>query len=127
MVPEIEVLVADGDPSVRGLLEVIVRLLPAHPIVAGDGRSALELLVARSFDAIVLELMLPEVEGTEILEFLGREKPEMLPHVVIVTTVPERRWQTCRELNRVAAVIRKPFALQELQSAIRDCCARLQA
>jgi CheY-like chemotaxis protein len=122
MDPQPEVLVADGDTSVRSLLEVIVRRLPANPTVAADGRRALELLVTRSFDAIVMDLLLPEVEGAVLIEYLARERPELLRRVVVVTTSPDHLWKSSRHASSVGAVIRKPFALEELRESLLACC-----
>lgn len=113
---------ADGDASVRSLLSVIVRRLPANPTLAADGRQALELLVARPFDAVVMDLLLPEVEGSVLLEFLANERPELLRRVVIVTTSPDQLWRRSRHAASIAAVIRKPFALEELRDSLLACC-----
>jgi hypothetical protein len=43
---------------------------------------------------------------------------------VIVTTEPEQHWRRCRETVSVAAVLCKPFSIDELQDALRLCCAR---
>jgi CheY-like chemotaxis protein len=117
-----EVLVADGDPSIRHLLEVVVRMIPRRAVAAGDGKSALAFLSSRSFDAVVLDLILPEISGTSVLEQIECEHPELLPRVVVVTTVPPSVWQRCPQTASVAAVLRKPFALDALQQILRACC-----
>lgn len=122
MIPQPEVLVADGDISVRSLLEVIVRRLPAKPTLAADGRSALEHLVSRAFDAIVMDIHLPHVDGMVLLEFLARERPELLRRVVVVTTSPELVWKSSSHADRIHAVIRKPFELEELTQSLQACC-----
>ena len=117
-----EVLIADGDPSIRHLLATIVRRLPRRPVDAGDGRSALALLATHSFDAVILELVLPEIAGTDVLAYLERERPEMLAHVIVVTTVPRKEWAGCAQMRAVGATLPKPFALEELQNALHRCC-----
>jgi len=117
-----EVLIADGDPSIRHLLAMIVRRLPRRPVDAGDGRSALALLQTHSFDAVILELILPEIAGTDVLAYLEREQPEMLPRVIVVTTVAARQWSACTPMHAVGAVLPKPFAVDDLQRALHRCC-----
>jgi len=117
-----EVLVADGDPSIRHLLEVVVRQVPRRAVAAGDGNSALALLADRSFDAVVIDLSLPVVSGATVLERISRDRPELLPRVVLLTTAPPSVWEQCPQVKSIAAVLRKPFALDELQKALRDCC-----
>jgi two-component system response regulator MprA len=117
-----EVLVVDGDASIRSLLEVVVRMLPRRPVVAVDGRSAVALLAHHTFDALVLDLILPELSGFEVLRFVAERAPELLARTIVLTTVPESRWGTVEETHACAAVLRKPFSLDELQSALRVCC-----
>jgi len=113
-----EVLVVDGDASIRSLLEVVVRMLPMRPVVAADGRSAIALLSVQTFDAIVLDLVLPELSGIDVLIFLKTHAPELLPRTVVVTTLPESYWS---EARACAGVLRKPFAIEELQTLLRSC------
>jgi CheY-like chemotaxis protein len=117
-----EVLVVDGDASIRSLLEVVVRMLPRRAVVAADGRSALALLATHSFEAMVLDLILPEVSGAVVLQFVARNAPGLLSHTVVVTTLPPSQWSRLAETLSCAAVLPKPFSLDELQTALRSCC-----
>lgn len=116
-----EVLIVDADGPIRGLLATLVRRLPRKPVVAMDGNRALELLSSREFDAVVMDLLLTGASGMEILAHIGREKPQLLPRVIIVTTATGMAAKS-EELKSVAAVLRKPFAVDELQRVLRACC-----
>jgi|GEM_PF-3556305 len=118
-----EVLIVDEDASIRGLLATLVRRLPRKPVLAGDGNHAMEFLSSsREFDAIILELMLTGLSGLDLLSYLGKSKPELLERVVVVTTTTKTQWSDSQEMTRVAAVLRKPFAVDELQSILQRCC-----
>jgi CheY-like chemotaxis protein len=117
-----EVLVVDGDASIRSLLAVVVRMLPRRPVVAADGRSAVALLATHSFDALVLDLILPEMSGSDVLQFVAGHAPELLARTIVLTTLPANRWALLDEARACAAVLRKPVSLDELQTALHSCC-----
>jgi two-component system OmpR family response regulator/two-component system alkaline phosphatase synthesis response regulator PhoP len=114
------VLIVDADGPIRGLLATLVRRVPRKPVMAIDGTRAIELLNSREFDAVVMELLLSGVSGSEILTHIGESNPQLLPRVIVVTTQKVDR--TRGELAGVAAVLRKPFAVDELQGLLRVCC-----
>jgi len=88
-------------------------------VPAPDCATALQLLETHEFDGAVIDLRLPSDDGTEVLPALAARVPEMLPHVVVITTA---KWRPDGDLKPVAAVLRKPFALDELTEALESCC-----
>jgi DNA-binding NtrC family response regulator len=117
-----EVLIVDPDGPIRGLLATVVRRLPRKPILAIDAAKAIELLSSHDFDAVIMDLILAGASGSEILAYIGRTNPQLLPHVIVVTTAPQVD-RSSGELASVAAVLRKPFAIDELQRVLRACCS----
>jgi DNA-binding NtrC family response regulator len=113
------VLVADGDAAIRSLLAAVVQRMDLRPVMARDGKTARELLATRTFDAAVIDLLLPETANQQLMEYLACEKPELLPKTIVITTFPVQAAQHC---HGVAAVLRKPFALDDLTDALRRCC-----
>jgi DNA-binding response OmpR family regulator len=113
-----EVLIVDADASIRGLLSALVQRIPRKPVAAADGKQALDLLEASKFEAVILDLLVPEVSGHDVLAWLAERSPQMLPHVVVLTT---GKWTPTGELAKVAAVLRKPFAIDELLAALALC------
>lgn len=114
-----EVLIVDADPSIRGLLSALVQRIPRRPVTAVDGKQALELLAQRHFEAVIIDLLLPEVSGRDVLAWVATNSPEMLQKVVVLTT---GRSTPAAELAPVTAVIRKPFAIEDLLAALSTCC-----
>jgi CheY-like chemotaxis protein len=117
-----DVLVADGDPAIRSLLSVLVKRMSRRAVAAPDCATALLLLETHDFDGAVIDLRLPSDDGTEVLPAIARVAPGMLPHVVVITTA---KWRPDGDLKAVAAVLRKPFALDDLTSALESCCRDL--
>jgi CheY-like chemotaxis protein len=117
------VLVVEDDDQTRALLVAVVLRNGMHATQAGDGRSALALLATSRYDAVLLDLLLPELSGVAILAHLIDAKPEMLPRVVVVTAAIGPEWSGSAEAKRARLVIRKPFDVQELERALLLCCA----
>jgi CheY-like chemotaxis protein len=113
------VLLIDDDPTVRSLLGALLRRDGLDHEAACDGAEAIARLRRRDFDVIVLDLLLPKLNGFEVLRFLKAERPHLLPRVVIITTAFESTLRDFEDGKRVAAVLRKPFDIGEFSDAVR--------
>jgi two-component system, OmpR family, response regulator len=118
----IRVLVVDDEPSLAELLASVLRYEGWEIRTAGDGLSAVR--AAREFrpDAVVLDVMLPDLSG---LQVLGRLRAE-LPHVCVL-------FLTARDAveDRVAGItaggddyVTKPFSLEEVLARLRGLLRR---
>ena len=116
------VLVVDDDESIRVLIQ---RLLGKHGFMvetASDGGVALEKLSKENYDALVLDLMMPRVDGFTVLRQLISSKPELVAKTVVATAYPKDVAK--RQLDEVCKVIIKPFDTSELVEAVSECtCA----
>ncbi len=124
---QMEVLIVEDDEPTLALLAAIVTRNHLAPVEAADGHKCMILLAERPFAAMLLDLLLPGVQGIEILAHLGRTSPEMLSRVVIITAAAEPVWKSCREVQSVRALIRKPFDLRDVEGALLACCASAHA
>ena len=83
---------------------------------AEDGRAGLELALSRDFDLILLDIMLPQISGMEVLRRLRREKDTP----VILLTARDAVMDKVAGLDAGADdYITKPFAIEELLARIR--------
>ena len=113
------VLLIDDDPAVRGLLAALMTREGLAHESASDGDEAIGRLRRRDYDAIVLDLLLPSRNGFEVLRFLKAERPHLLPRVVVITAANESTLREFHDRKRVAALLRKPFDIEELSAAVR--------
>ena len=89
---------------------------------ASDGGVALEKLSKEDYDALVLDLMMPHVDGFAVLRQLIASKPELVAKTIVATAYPKDVAQ--RQLDEVCRVIIKPFDTAELVEAVKECaCA----
>ena len=119
------ILVVDDEPAVRQALARAFALERYRVSLAADGREALELLQASPYDAIVLDVMMPQMSGIELCRRL-REAGDRTPTLML----------TARDAvdDRVAGLdsgaddyLVKPFALRELLARVRSLLRRQNA
>jgi CheY-like chemotaxis protein len=77
--------------------------------------------VSDGAEAVILDLLMPNLDGYGVLDFLVAERSEILPRVLVVTAS-----LSPREMDRVSrypvrCVIAKPFDIERLKDAVRDC------
>jgi DNA-binding response OmpR family regulator len=92
---------------------------------ARDGRSALERLRASRYDALILDLMLPEINGFELIRELKSREPAVLTRTIVLTAAADRTLRDFDDATLVRRVMRKPFELQEFVDEVRACCGTM--
>lgn len=115
------ILIVEDDAPTQMLLETLVQRYGFASATAGDGRTAIELLGARDFAAVVLDLMMPQVSGSDVIDYLAREN-KRVPVVVCTAAGLDRIKDIDSDL--VGAVVRKPFDIEALMATIIDLIRR---
>ncbi len=122
-----EILVVDDDPAVRHLhARMATAALPAaHVTTAADGRAALAAMEQAVPDLVLLDLMMPELDGFGVLEAM-RGMPGLRDVPVIVLTAQVLGRQEMERLQKgVAAVLNKGvFTQDEVLGQIADALGR---
>ena len=115
------ILVVDDEPSVRDLLAYNLRKAQYDVLLAADGRSALRLARDEKPDLILLDLMLPQIDGLDVCRELRREGS--VP-IIMLTALGE-------ETDRVVGLevgaddyLTKPFSMRELMARIKAVLRR---
>jgi len=122
MATEKRVLVVDDDDAIRALLCTILRRRGFPVDSARNGAEALERCNRCRYAVILLDLMMPQLSGYEVLDELQLRSREERPLVLVLTAGSEPR-----NLNAdlVAGTIRKPFDVEMIVDTISAALSTL--
>jgi len=124
MLNSVAVLVVEDDLSTQGLLVAIVKHLGLDARIAGDGHVALTMIAEWTPRVIILDLIMPEMDGFEVLRELKRTWPDLLACTIVVTAAAIRNFEKYPELDLVRKFLRKPLDIDQLGSAVLGCVGK---
>jgi two-component system OmpR family response regulator len=120
--PEARLLVVDDEPNIRELLATSLRFAGFEVAVAADGATALRLATQSHPDLVVLDVMLPDMNGFTVTRRL-REKGEHVP-VLFLTARDETQDAVTGLTVGGDDYVTKPFSLEEVVARIRAVLRR---
>jgi CheY-like chemotaxis protein len=114
------ILVVDDEPLISQLVAEALTAEGYEVETAGNGREALEKTTARSFDLVLCDLRMPELDGVGLYRELEKGHPDLLRRIAFVTGTTEPP-DYARFLEETAVpVLHKPFNLDDLQRFTRQ-------
>ena len=114
---ERRVLVADDDLMIR---KMIIKVLEREGYAveeAKDGAEAIEHCQTASFDAILLDMMMPRIDGFHVLEWMRENRPDLIDRVLVMTAFTRTAAQRA---NSQIPIVYKPFDLHDLVEQVRE-------
>jgi len=112
-------LIVEDDPAIRKLVEKLLARKGIEIDTAHDGRQAIEKLRAGGYSVLVLDLMIPEVNGFEVIDFVKKNK---IGVPIVVVSAVSHQALTKLDLDVVKVVISKPFDVDEFTKAVFALC-----
>lgn len=118
------ILIIEDDPSIQMLLKLSLKVEGFHPVVAGTVAAGLKELEAGDTDLILLDLMLPDCSGFELLQVL-QQKYKTVP-VIVLTAKNEMNDKILGFQLGADDYLTKPFETRELIERIKAVMRRMQ-
>ncbi len=115
------VLVVDDDPRSRELLQLLLGADGYRVITAADGAAALETLEAQAPRAVLVDLLMPGMDGFEVCRRVRRSAANGRAALVVLSGMDDEETRRRAIEAGADAVLPKPFDRREL----RDCLAGL--
>lgn len=112
------VLVVDDDPEIRRILVTALRLRALEIDEAVDGRSAIDLIRENRYAVVLLDIMMPGVDGFAVLESIDQDSQ---PPVVLVVSGAGKQVLDRVDTSKIHGIIKKPFDPLEIADVVASC------
>jgi DNA-binding response OmpR family regulator len=113
------VLIVEDDNSTREALRRILEEEGYTVDEATDGEKAVGKLVQHHYDAIVLDIALPKLSGTDVMEYIASTTPSLLESIVVVTGLEAREIR--KLFPTICETLSKPVLPTKLIASVRRC------
>jgi len=121
------ILIVEDHPIIAELVETRLRIEGMDPIKCPGGREALQMIGTQALDAVILDIMMPEVDGYEVLRNI-RSRPDTRDLPVIFLTAKSTPADVEKGLAMGANYyITKPFSGIDLVRKVRVCLEERRA
>jgi DNA-binding response OmpR family regulator len=118
------VLVVEDEPHIRDLIVLHLRLEGLTPVPVGHGEDALKLARAEPFDLVVLDLMLPGLDGVTVCRAIRRETTNGDVPILMLTARREESDKVLGLESGADDYVTKPFGIRELIARVRALLRR---
>jgi CheY-like chemotaxis protein len=120
------ILVIDDDEGIRESLGLIIKTMGYTAEITDNGFDALTLLSQHKFDLVVLDVMMPEMDGWEVLKYI-RDDPQLQATKVMLLTAKstEKDRLIGKQILKADEYISKPFDLTEFKATIQKMLGKI--
>lgn len=123
-----KILVVDDEPHIIKMLKSRLEAHNYQVVIAQDGEECLRRVVSEKPDLIILDIMLPKMDGYSVLVTLKetRELTGKIPEipVIVLTARADQRIRDLVEKEHIQSYIIKPFKAEDLLKKIEDLLTR---
>ena len=114
------VLIAEDNLEIRHMVGRLLQRDGFEVESVTDGAEAIEKISAQSYDAILLDFMMPGVSGFDVMHWIEENRPDVGKSCVIIITAAVRELSQY-DTSKVYAAVAKPFDVFELLKIVRQC------
>ncbi len=114
------VLIVEDDLAIQRLVKMVLRREGYQVETASDGIEAVLKLGVVDYDVIILDLMMPNLDGFVFVSTMAEHDPERLKRVIVTSAATPAVIKE-RMKGKPFVVLPKPFDIQELIAHVRAC------
>ncbi len=118
------ILVADDDPDLLDLLKMDLAYQGYEVLVAADGKEALQTALNETLDLVLLDVMMPYIDGYHVAYELTNKLGSKAPRIMIMTSRDTVKEKGIALMSGAAEVLQKPFEMAKLHERITALLAK---
>jgi DNA-binding NtrC family response regulator len=112
-------LVVEDDGAILNLVRIVLEREDFTVEGVKSGAAAIGLLALVAYDLLIVDLMMPDIGGEQLLGYLEQTQPKYLRRVIVTTASPGR--MNCEFLQRICRLLAKPFDIDQLVLIAKEC------
>ena len=113
------ILIADDDPDILDLLESYFKKAGYDVTVTVNGKDALQKAQAEKFDLVLLDVMMPYIDGYHVASEISSRYGADSPKIIIMTSRDVGSERGIALLSGATDAVQKPFTLEELDAKMK--------
>lgn len=122
---QLSILVVDDEETIRNLVEILLVNRGHKASTAADGKSALRKLSEQHFDLVITDIIMPDMDGIEIISSVKKMRPEV--RILAISGggghLPSRDCLRIAKLIGAHVTLAKPFKESQLLESIGQACS----
>ncbi|MEK7857742.1 MAG: response regulator [Elusimicrobiota bacterium] len=118
------ILVADDDPDLLELLKMDLSYQGYEVLAAANGKDALQVAMVEQLDLVLLDVMMPYIDGYHVAYELTNKLGPKAPCILIMTSRDTTREKGIALMSGAAEIIQKPFEMAKLHERLAAILAK---
>ena len=119
MEKKINILIVDDDEATRHVVSLIVEKLGYNPVVCVTGNEAISAIETENISLVLLDIMMPEMDGYEVLKHLRASKSFGDKPVIMITAKAQEEDIYSGYKSGADYYLTKPFTTKQLEESIK--------
>ena len=112
-----KILIVDDSKDIRDILSKVISLMGFEAAVASNGHEALNLFLTNSFDLVLTDLEMPDLDGWTLALHIKDKSPNT--PVVLITGSEKKAVMERLEGSSIDSILFKPFMLEDIQKTVQ--------
>ena len=119
-------MVADDDPDLLDLLKMDLSFQGYDVVAAANGKEALQLAVNEKLDLVLLDVMMPYIDGYHVAYEVTNKLGAKAPCIVIMTSRDTTREKGVALMSGAEEIVQKPFEMAALHAKLAEVLAKVK-